>query len=207
MEKVNVEQFICSLIRNPKMPDEQTQALVEALHEQGLWYNDDTKEIEVHGHLFHKGQWLICDSKTSKGNPFRIEDVTSLDYILEDQYGNKSYQDKSLAIDDLDNNKYVRQWTMQDAYAGQILRYPADGEPDGVFMFRQFNGQFIETVCGWFVPQNDLCLEISPNWTDATDDDICPAEWKLVETFKKKIADAGYEYNPETNALVRKETT
>lgn len=45
MEKVNVEQFICSLIRNPKMPDEQTQALVEALHDQGLWFNDETNAL------------------------------------------------------------------------------------------------------------------------------------------------------------------
>ena len=204
MEKVNVEQFICSLIRNPKMPDEQTQALVEALREQGLWYNADTEEINgMGGHRFHKGQWLICDDGTYRKFPFYVREVNVLYYDTQDQYGNVSHK-FYYGDNDLDRNKSVHQWTMQDAYAGQILRYPADGEPDGVFMFRQFNGQFIEAVCGWFVPQNDLCLTISPNWTDATDDDICPAEWKLVETFKKKITDAGYEYNPETNALVRK---
>lgn len=171
-----------SLMKVEKSNKEEKQKLFQAIKDNGLKWNAETKTLEkVVESRFHAGDWIT--DGISKYQILFIDDI---------QYW---YSENGIlgSIESVD--KRYHHWTIQDAEDGDVLAF----DDDTIVIFKDL---YNKTTFHSYCHIEDGVFSISeldcPDWWDIK---FKPATKEQRDFLFQKIKEAGYRWNAEIKTL------
>lgn len=189
--KIDINQFICDLVNSIYINENMKNAIQNCLRNQGLECVDGNIVEMENNFKIENGKWYVCikdyyaggNKRASKGDVVQALRGMSMMGLNEGYRG----------------SLYFREWTINDAYDGQILVSYCN-QPF-IYRKKELNKGRCSCYCGL-----DCIGEFSEDksnyWTYA--DDVKPAKQEDIERLFNEMSKNGYEWLADRKVLHKK---
>lgn len=187
MQKIDVDKFVCSLFTAGRFDYGFLQNIQKVLADQGIECKNGSLVDIPFTPAYKVGDWVALEVETERV-ALQIEAVDNRIYRFTD--GSRL---------DVVNEYCLHRWSLMDVRAGDILALGND--PAGSVIFIS-NGRVnpLEAYVGFAGPGTELFFDST--CCLANQGSVHPATFSQKDSLFLKIAEAGYEWDPEKLELL-----